>query len=161
MPGRKPKKLTGADCMYMERFLSTLDEMLRRRAMNLTDLADKSGIYAGRFSKWRSLEGMPTMTHLIKISDALGVSLDQLVLGKLPADMPSEEDQFVLDLIFHGPTRLGAKEALRRLVAGATRIEEAERGPLDAPPAKAKGGTRRPKRKSPRDDPGGGDGPLN
>jgi transcriptional regulator with XRE-family HTH domain len=94
---------------------------LAARGWTYADVADRSGIYAGRFSKWAADEGSPQLGHLVRLADALGISIDRLVRGpdSFAEDAVYGADARALfEIVFGGAEPIGFAEAVRRIIAG-------------------------------------------
>lgn len=59
-------------------FSEKLPELRRAGGMSQEELASKIGVSRQAVSKWETGEAMPDLNKLLALSDALGVSLDQL-----------------------------------------------------------------------------------
>lgn len=67
------------ECEWMDIFASNLIEMLQEARMTQRELADAAGLSEGAISMYISRNRMPNVKALINISEALDVTLDDLM----------------------------------------------------------------------------------
>jgi len=138
--------MTPSEKKQLTNFTANLDAELRRRDWTDTELTERSGVYRGRFSKWRNGEGSPTLSHLIRLSDALGLPIDAIARGIAGPPAIGSEQKILLDLVFAGTNPIGLSEALRRLATGHPSPPEPVEAPLVSGPIVRKKG--RPRRQA-------------
>ncbi len=63
---------------------SRLVEYRKKHNLSQEDVAEKIGVSRQAVSKWERVEASPDTDNLIALANLYGVSLDELVLGKIP-----------------------------------------------------------------------------
>lgn len=63
-------------------------ELLNERGKRPSDLTEATGISSTVFSEWKSGKSQPKVDKLVKIARYLGTSVEYLVTGEDPAQLP-------------------------------------------------------------------------
>ena len=119
--------------MKQQTFGATAAALRKERGMTQLDLAERMGVTDKAVSKWERDLSFPDAASLPKLAETLGVTVDQLMLGKMDATAPAPaETARLIPTILHGVAlamgvavtalsalhRLGAEDALPMLGLG-------------------------------------------
>ncbi|MCI2105496.1 MAG: helix-turn-helix domain-containing protein [Intestinimonas sp.] len=70
----------------------TIRDLRNQRKMSQSDLAEVLAVSRQSISKWETDSSVPEIDKLVRMSELFGVTLDELIKGKLP-DGPGEKSQ--------------------------------------------------------------------
>lgn len=74
-------------------FAKRLRDARERKHEYASGMADAMGIERERYRMWERGDREPDIVHFIKIAKELNVSLDYLIIGRLPSLVPTEPDR--------------------------------------------------------------------
>jgi len=80
-------------------FNNKLYDLRKKKGLSQEELASRLNVSRQTVSKWEVGESAPDMENLVALSELFGVSLDELVLDKAPADVPAESIAAKSDVI--------------------------------------------------------------
>lgn len=72
-------------------FGNRLYELRKRQGLSQEELANRLDVTRQTVSKWEVGDSAPDMEKLIALSELFGISLDELVLGKVPVTTKLDE----------------------------------------------------------------------
>ncbi|HJB58722.1 MAG TPA: helix-turn-helix domain-containing protein [Candidatus Faecalibacterium faecipullorum] len=119
--------------MKQQTFGATVAALRKERGMTQLDLAERMGVTDKAVSKWERDLSFPDAASLPKLAETLGVTVDQLMLGKMDATAPAPaETARLIPTILNGVAlamgvavtalsalhQLGAEDALPMLGLG-------------------------------------------
>jgi len=88
-------------------FNNKLYELRKQKGFSQEELANRLNVSRQTVSKWEVGDSTPDMEKLVAISDLFGISLDELVLDKVPEPVPAlveqapEKSEFYSDIKKH------------------------------------------------------------
>ena len=77
--------------MKQQTFGATVAALRKERGMTQLDLAERMGVTDKAVSKWERDLSFPDAASLPKLAETLGVTVDQLMLGKMDATAPPRQ----------------------------------------------------------------------
>ena len=72
-------------------FGNRLYELRKQKGLSQEDLANKLNVTRQTVSKWETGDSTPDMEKLTALGELFGISLDELVLGKVPVSTKLDE----------------------------------------------------------------------
>lgn len=110
------KELKGG--MMIMDFNNRLYELRKQKGFSQEELANRLNVSRQTISKWEVGDSTPDMEKLIAISDLFGISLDELVLDKAPAqsaETPAKSDLYtdIKEKLLTNENKKKAKKGLK------------------------------------------------
>lgn len=65
--------------LFEYEFAKTLKQLLQERGMTYGELAQRIGVSVSAVSRWTNRKGIPGTTMMVKIANALGISIAELI----------------------------------------------------------------------------------